>query len=230
VVKMKKLLLILKYSVSLVGLIVVSFFLLCVFLALIPVEKEKTEEPKLVSIYFMQSGVHTDLILPVHHKIQNWDALFPYENNKVYDTTFHWIGIGMGDKRFFLTTPSFNDLTLSTAFRGAFGLSGAAIHAYYHYEIPIDRPTIKLKITVNQYRRLCRYIKRTIRFKNNKPVLLESTVEGTTFDYDRYYDAKGAYSVLNTCNSWVNEGLKSSGQRGCYWTAFAGGIFYQYGK
>jgi uncharacterized protein (TIGR02117 family) len=156
--------------------------------------------------------------------------LFPYENNKVYDTTFHWIGIGMGDKRFFLTTPSFNDLTLSTAFRGAFGLSGAAIHAYYHYEIPIDRPTIKLKITENQYRRLCRYIKRTIRFKNNKPVLLESTVEGTTFDYDRYYDAKGAYSVLNTCNSWVNEGLKSSGQRGCYWTAFAGGIFYQYGK
>jgi uncharacterized protein (TIGR02117 family) len=156
--------------------------------------------------------------------------LFPYENNKVYDTTFHWIGIGMGDKRFFLTTPSFNDLTLSTAFRGAFGLSGAAIHAYYHYEIPIDRPTIKLKITENQYRRLCRYIKRTIRFKNSKPVLLESTVEGTTFDYDRYYDAKGAYSVLNTCNSWVNEGLKSAGQRGCYWTAFAGGIFYQYGK
>lgn len=229
-VKMKKLLLILKYSVSLVGLIVVSFFLLCVFLALIPVEKEKTTEPKLVSIYFMQSGVHTDFILPVHHKIQNWDALFPYENNKVYDTTFHWIGLGMGDKRFFLTTPSFSDLTLSTAFRGAFGLSGAAIHAYYHYEIPIDRPTIKLKITENQYRRLCSYIKRTIRFKKRKPILLESKVEGTTFDYDRYYDAKGAYSVLNTCNSWVNEGLKSAGQRGCYWTAFAGGIFYQYGK
>lgn len=227
---MKKLLLILKYSVSLVGLIVVSFFLLCVFLALIPVEKEKTNEPKLVSIYFMQSGVHTDFILPVHHKIQNWDALFPYENNKVYDTTFHWIGLGMGDKRFFLTTPSFSDLTLSTAFRGAFGLSGAAIHANYHYEIPIDRPTIKLKITENQYRRLCSYIKRTIRFKKRKPILLESKVEGTTFDYDRYYDAKGAYSVLNTCNSWVNEGLTSAGQRGCYWTAFAGGIFYQYGK
>jgi uncharacterized protein (TIGR02117 family) len=227
---MKKLLLILKYSASLVGLIVVSFFLLCVFLALIPVEKEKTEEPKLVTIYFMQSGVHTDIIVPVHHKIQNWDALFPYENNKVYDTTFHWIGIGMGDKRFFLTTPSFSDLTLSTAFRGAFGLSGAAIHAYYHYEIPSDRPTIKLRITEKQYKRLCTYIKRTVKFKHNKPVLLHSNVKGTTFDYDRYYDAKGAYSVLNTCNSWVNEGLKSAGQRGCYWTAFAGGIFYQYGK
>ena len=43
-VKKKTLFLILKYSASLVGLIVVSFFLLCVFLALIPVEKEKTEE------------------------------------------------------------------------------------------------------------------------------------------------------------------------------------------
>jgi uncharacterized protein (TIGR02117 family) len=230
VVKKKTLFLILKYSASLVGLIVVSFFLLCLFLALIPVEKEITKAPRKVTIYFMQSGVHTDIIVPVHHKIQNWDALFPYENNKVYDTTFHWIGIGMGDKRFFLTTPSFSDLTLSTAFRGTFGLNGAAIHAYYHYEIPVDRPIIKLKITENQYRRLCGYIKGTIRFKNNKPVLLESTVEGTVFDYDRYYDALGTYSALNTCNSWVNEGLKAAGQRGCYWTAFAGGIFYQYGK
>jgi len=227
---MKKAILFLKRGGSVIGLIILSYFALCLILALIPVEKEKTQEPTLVSIYFMQSGVHTDIIVPVHHKIQNWDALFPYENNKVYDTTFHWIGIGMGDKRFFLTTPTFNDLTLSTAFRGAFGLSGAAIHAYYHYEIPNDRPIIKLKITENQYKRLCRYIKQTLRFKNDKPILLESKVEGTTFDYDRYYDANGNYSVVNTCNSWVNEGLKSAGQRGCYWTAFAGGIFYQYGK
>jgi Gpi18-like mannosyltransferase len=102
----------------LMTLMVLSYFILCFVLALIPVEKEITTEPKKVTIYFMQSGVHTDFIVPVHHKVQHWDDLFPYENNKVYDTTFHWIGLGMGDKRFFLTTPTFNDLTLSTAFRG----------------------------------------------------------------------------------------------------------------
>ena len=227
---MKKAVRALRYLATLVGLIVISYFTLCVVLALIPVEKEDSKEPKTVTIYFMQSGVHTDLIVPVHNNIQRWDNLFPYENNKVYDTTFHWIGIGMGDKRFFLTTPTFNDLTLETAFKGAFGLSGAALHAYYHYEIPSDRPVIKLKITEKQYKRLCTYIKKTIQWRNNKPILLTSKVKGTTFDYDRYYDAKGAYSVVNTCNSWVNEGLKAAGQRGCYWTAFAGGIFYQYGK
>ncbi|MCF8220661.1 MAG: DUF2459 domain-containing protein [Cryomorphaceae bacterium] len=227
---MKKAIRYLKRGGTFLGLIILSYFALCVILALIPVEKELTKAPKTVTIYFMQSGVHTDFILPVHHKIQQWDALFPYENNNVYDTTFHWIGIGMGDKRFFLTTPTFNDLTFSTAFRGAFGLSGAAIHANYHYEIPHDRPVIRLKITENQYNRLCRYIKQTLRFNKGKPILLESKVEGTTFDYDRYYDAKGTYSVVNTCNSWINEGLKVGGQRGCYWTAFAGGIFFQYGK
>ncbi len=227
---MKKAIRYLKRGGTVLGLIILSYFALCVILALIPVEKEHNKAPKTVTIYFMQSGVHTDFILPVHHKIQKWDALFPYENNNVYDTTFHWIGIGMGDKRFFLTTPTFNDLTFSTAFRGAFGLSGAAIHANYHYEIPHDRPVIRLKITENQYNRLCRYIKQTLRFNKGKPILLESKVEGTTFDYDRYYDAKGTYSLLNTCNSWINEGLKVSGQRGCYWTAFAGGIFFQYGK
>jgi len=227
---MKKVILISKRIGLLIGLIIMSYFVLCITLALIPVKKEHTIEDKVVSIYVMQSGVHTDFILPVHHKVQLWDELFPYENNKVYDTTFHWIGIGMGDKRFFLTTPTFKDLTFTTAFRGAFGLNGAAIHAYYHYEIPHDRPIIHLKITEEQYKRLCRYIKRTLRFKNGQSILLTSKVEGTTFDYDRYYDAKGSYSVVNTCNSWINEGLKESGQRGCYWTAFAGGIFYQYGK
>ena len=227
---MKKALRVLRLSATFIGLIILSFFTLCVLLALIPVEKEITKDPKTVTIYFMQSGVHTDFIVPVHNNVQRWDDLFPYENNKVYDTTFHWIGIGMGDKRFFLTTPTFDDLTFETAFKGAFGLSGAALHAYYHYEIPTDRPVIKLKITEKQYKRLCTHIKNTIKWRNNKPILLTSKVKGTTFDYDRYYDAKGAYSVVNTCNSWVNKGLKAAGQRGCYWTAFAGGIFYQYGK
>ncbi len=228
--RLKKILRGFKLAFYYLGLIIFSYFFLCFVLALIPVSEETTNKPKTVTIYLMQSGVHTDLIVPVHHNSQRWDAFFPYENNKVYDTTFHWIGIGMGDKHFFLTTPTFNDLTLNTAFRGAFGLSGAAIHAYYHYEIPTNRPVVQLALTENQYERLCRYILRTVKFKNEKPILLHSKVEGTTFDYDRYYDANGSYNVFNTCNSWVNEGLKEAGQKGAYWTAFAGGIFFQYGK
>ena len=211
-------------------LIISSYFALTYILPLISVDKEITKDPKKITIYLSKSGVHTDIIVPVHHEVQNWDALFPYENNKVYDTTFHWIGIGKGDKRFFLTTPSFDDLTFKTAFCGAFGLSGAAIHACYHYEIPNDRPVIKLKLSVNQYRRLCNFIKKSVKFKDEQPILLTSKVKGTTFDYDRYYDANGSYSLVHTCNSWVNEGLKASGQRACYWTAFASGLFYQYAK
>ena len=45
-----------------------------------------------------------------------------------------------------------------------------------------------------------------------------------------FYDAKQTYSLLLTCNTWINNGLKASGQKACLWTPDAGGIFYQYEK
>ena len=53
---------------------------------------------------------------------------------------------------------------------------------------------------------------------------------GVVTGNDAYYAANGRYSLFFTCNSWVNAGLKACQQKACYLTAFAGRIFYQYGK
>jgi hypothetical protein len=47
---------------------------------------------------------------------------------------------------------------------------------------------------------------------------------------DAFYAANNRYSMMLTCNSWINRGLKACHKRACLWTPFAGGIFYQYGK
>jgi hypothetical protein len=221
---------ILKNLIAMLLLLLLSYLFLCVVLPLIPRESKKTIAKKEVEIYFMKSGVHTDFLVPVHHPVQNWDAVFPYENNKIIDTTFHYLAIGWGDKEFYLNTPTWGDLTVATAVKAASGMSGSAVHAYYYYEIPSDRPVVKLKLTQLQYTQLCKYIKTTLRYKNHKPIFLKPRVAGTTFDYDSYYDAKGSYSILTTCNTWINSGLMASGQKACYWTAFSEGILYQYGK
>jgi len=45
---------------------------------------------------------------------------------------------------------------------------------------------------------------------------------------DDFYKAKGSYSCLKTCNSWVNSALKMSDLKCCYWTPFDFGIINKY--
>jgi uncharacterized protein (TIGR02117 family) len=221
-------------SSKLFGYCIIIFLIVLSFVVFIlPMfrhREEKTTGLGSISIFIMKSGVHTDFIVPVHHKIQDWDRLFPYENNKVVDTSFHWIALGVGDKQFFLSTPTFADLTFSTAIRSVFGMNGAALHASYHYKIPENRPVVKMKLSEKQYRLLCQYICSAVKYKNGKPELLHSYVEGTTFSYDRYYGSVRSYSFVNNCNAWINSGLKAAGQRACFWTVLAEGIFRHYGK
>jgi uncharacterized protein (TIGR02117 family) len=45
---------------------------------------------------------------------------------------------------------------------------------------------------------------------------------------DAFYEANGSYSLLHTCNTWANNGLKACGQKCCSWTPFDTGIFLNY--
>jgi len=211
------------------GLSLLSYLMLCLILPAIPQAQEKTNEERLITVYLFKGGVHTDFLVPVVTPIEDWSSLFPYSNNRIVDTTFRWIRIGFGDKAFLTQCPTWGDLTFSMAIKAMSGGNGAAIRAYYEYEIPRDRTTARLSLTLKQYKRLCAYIKKSLMIHDGKPIVL-SSLEGTTFDYDRYYAAYGSYSLAHTCNTWINDGLKESGQKACYWTALAEGLFYQYGR
>ena len=45
---------------------------------------------------------------------------------------------------------------------------------------------------------------------------------------DAFYEAKGSYSFLHTCNTWTNNALKVSGQKAALWTPSDFGIFRHY--
>jgi len=71
---------------------------------------------------------------------------------------YKYIAIGWGDKGFYLNTPTWDDLTVSTALKAAFGISGTAIHATYHREMIENELCKKISISKEQYRRLIAYI------------------------------------------------------------------------
>ena len=82
-------------------------------------------------------------------------------------------------------------------------------------------------LTVAQYKRLVEYIdsKFDKDQQENYMFIPTNAVYGND---DAFYDAKGSYNFLYTCNTWANDGLKTAGQKAALWTPSDFGIFQHY--
>jgi uncharacterized protein (TIGR02117 family) len=186
---------------------------------------------KKVQIYLMQSGVHTDFLVPVKNNEIDWTELFPRKNTKLNDTNTRYLAIGWGDKNFYMNTPEWSDLTFKTAIFCMTGLGSAAIHSTYYYDVPKDKPTVQLTLSKKQYRKLIQYVKNTLVLtKTQQSVYIKPNNKKVVSNNDAYYEAHMRYSLFHTCNTWINNGLKASQKKACLWTPTSGGIFYQYAK
>jgi uncharacterized protein (TIGR02117 family) len=205
------------------------YFLIHFLLSRMTVSHSTTQSDGKIEVLIMKSGVHTDFVLPINHALRHWKEVFPVENTRDKDTNVHFISIGWGDENFYLNTPTWFDLTPQTALSAVFGQGRSAIHAFYYYDIPKERVTKKLFLNQKQYQQLIQYIDSHLRKDEHGNLqLLTASLPEVMYNNDAYYAANGTYNLTFTCNTWVNEGLKSCGQKACLWTAFGEGIFYQY--
>ena len=69
-------------------------------------------------------------------------------------------------------------------------------------------------------------IHRSLKDQNGKTKLIKT--DAAYGNNDAFYDARGSYSFLYTCNTWTNDGLKVAGQKAAFWTATDFGIFQHY--
>lgn len=195
-------------------------------LARITVHEESVADREIV-LYIKTNGVHTDLVVPVRTDIKDWSKEVRFDNTVSKDTTFRYVGMGWGDKGFYLETPTWADLKASVAFKAVTGLSTTAIHATFFQTLTEDSTCKRLLVSRDQYARLVRYIDDSFQKDANGHFLFIKTnaVYGTN---DAFYEATGSYSLFRTCNTWANSGLKACGQRCCLWTPFDTGIFAHY--
>ncbi|MNI21912.1 TIGR02117 family protein [Pedobacter ghigonis] len=214
-----------RFSLFLIGLIG-FYFLLAFCLSRITINAKPVNKSE-VAIYIMTNGVHTDIVMPAISDQINWTKEISYQNTLEADSSYQYVAVGWGDKKFYIETPGFEDLKLGTAIRAISGLSTSAMHTTYYQNISEDNDCKKIMISREQYKRLIDYVLNS--FEKDKAGHLIPIKTPVHYDIgDAFYEAKGSYSIFKTCNTWTNAALKACGQKSCLWTIFDTGIFIKY--
>lgn len=217
---------ILKSLAALLALVFI-YILLALAIPLIPVQKKVTSEVAEIPIYILTNGVHTDMVLPIKNEQIDWSKKISFENTVYKSSDFQYVGIGWGDKGFYLDTPTWAELKVSTALHAAFWLGDSAMHCTFYKTMTEDEDCKKMLITKSQYADLIRFV--DSKFDKNKMgqniLIPTKAVYG---NHDAFYEAKGSYSFLYTCNTWTNDALKAAGQKAALWTPTDFGIFRHY--
>lgn len=112
--------------------IIVLYAILGYLLPFIEVSAKDDGEQKEIPIYIYTNGVHTDIVMPVKNELHDWSAKIPFANTTSKKSDYNYVGIGWGDKGFYLDTPTWSDLKFSTAVKAAFWMSESAMHASFY--------------------------------------------------------------------------------------------------
>ena len=161
------------------------------------------------SIFLSTNGIHLDIILPTHQISEDLKSDIDLNVGTKY------VSFGWGDKDFYLKTPTWGDLTFSTAFKAMFLKSETLMHLTY-YENP-KKNWIKINISAEQLQSINKLINESFKNIDHHKILIPNSGYSKN---DEFFQANGSYSCLFTCNSWVNSILKNSNIPACLWTPF----------
>ena len=181
------------------------------------------DESLLTQCFLKSNGAHVDIVMPIKSEIYDWSTILSQSHIQFSDSTFEWIAFGWGDKNFFLNTPTWGDLTFSTAFKAAFWLGSGAMHVTYYKEVSTHEKCLPFTLNAEQTKLLFSYILQDfVRDLDGNIVLIPTDkVYGPR---DVFYESKKKYSLFHTCNTWVNNALKYSNYKYCLWTALEFGV------
>lgn len=226
---MKKIVIKIVKYVGLFLLALLMYGIVVTLLSFIPVNSydSRTLIPaQKIEIYLLTNGVHTDIVLPVKNEYFNWSKQVKFTDTKAKDSTAQFMAIGWGDRGFYLETPTWSDLKVSTALNAATGLSSSALHITFYKSLKEGIDCKKITIDSIEYKKLIVFINDSFQLNNGNVTKIDTkAVYGNN---DAFYEAKGSYSLFYTCNTWANQALKAANQKAALWTISDTGIFRHY--
>lgn len=199
-------------------MIPIGYLVISLILTYITVNRSDNGTDNNKTVYLSTNGVHLNIIIPKN------DLDIELKNGLVIANDSKYLSFGWGDEKFYLNTPTWNDLTFGNAFSALFLNSTSLIHlTRYRY---IRKSWKVVRLSEVELKKLNHYIFESFQkdFKGNKIIILNSGYSTN----DDFYKGYGSYSCFKTCNTWVNSGFKESGLKACLWTPFDFGLIDKY--
>ena len=175
------------------------------------------------TVYLRSNGIHIDIIMPAVAHGLDWRPYFPRSDFRDAPAQPRWFGFGAGERRVYLETPTWWDLSPRTAWAALAG-GEQVMHVERTLEPGADLVAIRLR--PEEYRRLWAAIRAEFRLDDaGLPQRIDHP--GYWLD-DAFYLGKGKASALHTCNNWVADKLRLAGVRTSLWSPFTQGLMWRY--
>ena len=80
-----------------------------------------------ITVYLITNGIHTDLALPLKNDTFDWTTIINPGDSYAASSDWGYAAFGWGDRGFYVETPHWRDLKISTALNAASGLGDSII-------------------------------------------------------------------------------------------------------
>lgn len=187
------------------------------------VNRDWVEPDEGITVYLASNGVHADLVLPVEAGGMDWDPLFPARDFQRKPAGVRWIAFGAGERRVYLETPRWRDITPATIWAATTG-GERVMHVEWVGDPAFNARAIRL--TPEQYRRLWAAIRSDfVLTDGGRPIRIDHP---GYWAYDAFYQGRGKASAIDTCNQWVAGRLRLAGVKAPLWSPFAQPLSWRY--
>ena len=112
-----------------------------------------------ITVYLITNGVHTDLALPLKNDTFDWTTIINPGDTRAASSDWGYAAFGWGDRGFYVETPHWRDLKISTALSAVSGLGDSIIHVTYYPALWESTHSIAIPMPRAHYHRLAESIR-----------------------------------------------------------------------
>ena len=177
-----------------------------------------------ISLYISNQGIHTEIIVPVKNEYFDWNQFLPLtEIGRDANSDYQYLSFGWGDRAFMLETATSGSINPVTAFKALFLPTPSTVHVQSYRVFPQSIETKCVEISGENYLKMVNVIKNSF--------LLDAARNKIKISYgydnsDSFYEAKGSYSILRTCNDWTAEALQKAEVNTPLWSTLSSAIMF----
>ena len=189
--------------------------------ALIPANAGWKEAKAGVTIFVRTNGVHTWIMVPSAAAGIDWRPIAPASHIQDPRYAGNYLAIGVGEREFYLNTPTWGDLSPRVALAAAIVGGESLVHVEHEWNPRPNKYQRSLVLSPSEYRRLAAHIRASFDLEGGRSKPLIGRGYGPA---DVFYEARGAYNGYRTCNEWTGEALRAAGIRTGIWTPLSESI------